>query len=415
MDHLYSPIEAKYFELEKTFGAQNYHPLPVVLKRGLGPFLWDLNDKKYYDFLSAYSSVNQGHCHPEILKSLFNQASKLTLTSRAFYNDSLGKFEEFICTLFKYEKVLPMNSGVEAAESAVKLARKWGYEKKRVKKNNAKIIFPKNNFWGRSIAAISSSTNPVAYNNFGPLLHGFETVPYDNLDFLEAKLKNPDCVAFMLEPIQGEAGVVVPSDGYLSNVKYLCKKYNVLFIADEIQTGLGRTGKMLATDYEDAKPDILVLGKALSGGIMPISAVLANNEVMLCLRPGEHGSTFGGNPLSAKIAKKSLEVIINEKLAENAFELGEIFRKNLNDYISKSSIVKLIRGKGLLNGMVIKDNGMENSAWEICIDLMKNGILAKPTNKNVIRFAPPLVINKTQITKATTIIKSTLVKFENKY
>ena len=414
MNHLYSSIEAKYFELEKTFGAHNYNPLPVVLKRGLGPFLWDLNDKKYFDFLSAYSSLNQGHCHPEILKVLFNQASKLTLTSRAFHNNTLGEFEEFICNLFGYDKVLPMNSGVEAAESAVKLARKWGYKKKGVKKNNAKIVFPKNNFWGRSIAAISSSTNPIAYKNFGPLLSGFEIVPYDNLNLLEAKLKNPECVGFMLEPIQGEAGIIVPSDGYLSNVKYLCNKYNVLFIADEIQTGLGRTGKILATDYENAKPDILVLGKALSGGIMPISAVLASNEIMLCLQPGEHGSTFGGNPLSAKIAKKSLEVIIDEKLAENAFELGELFRSSLNDYISKSSTVKLIRGKGLLNGMVINDNSQESLAWEICIDLMKNGILAKPTNKNVIRFAPPLVINKTQIKKAIAIIKSTLVKFENK-
>ena len=414
MDHLYSPIEAKYFELEKNFGAHNYQSLPVVLKKGLGPFLWDLNDKKYFDFLSAYSSVNQGHCHPEILKALFNQASKLTLTSRAFYNNTLGEFEEFVCNLFNYDKVLPMNSGVEAAESAIKLARKWGYEKKKVKKNNAKIIFPKNNFWGRSIAAISSSTNPVAYNNFGPLLNGFETVPYNNLNVLELKLKNPNCVAFMLEPIQGEAGVVVPCEGYLSNVKYLCNKYNVLFIADEIQTGLGRTGKILATDYEDAKPDILVLGKALSGGMMPISAVLSNDEVMLCVKPWEHGSTFGGNPLSAKVAKKSLEVIINEKLAKNAFELGDIFRKKLNDYISGSNIVKLIRGKGLLNGMVINNNRMGNLAWEICIDLMKNGILAKPTKKNVIRFAPPLVINKTQIKEAITIIKSTLVKFEDK-
>ena len=414
MDHFHSSIEAKYFELEKNFGAHNYQSLPVVLKKGLGPFLWDLNDKKYFDFLSAYSSVNQGHCHPEILKALFNQASKLTLTSRAFYNNTLGEFEEFVCNLFNYDKVLPMNSGVEAAESAIKLARKWGYEKKKVKKNNAKIIFTKNNFWGRSIAAISSSTNPVAYNNFGPLLNGFETVPYNNLNVLELKLKNPNCVAFMLEPIQGEAGVVVPCEGYLSNVKYLCNKYNVLFIADEIQTGLGRTGKILATDYEDAKPDILVLGKALSGGMMPISAVLSNDEVMLCLKPGEHGSTFGGNPLSAKVAKKSLEVIINEKLAKNAFELGDIFRKKLNDYISGSNIVKLIRGKGLLNGMVINNNRMGNLAWEICIDLMKNGILAKPTKKNVIRFAPPLVINKTQIKEAITIIKSTLVKFEDK-
>ena len=414
MDHFHSSIEAKYFELEKNFGAHNYQSLPVVLKKGLGPFLWDLNDKKYFDFLSAYSSVNQGHCHPEILKALFNQASNLTLTSRAFYNNTLGEFEEFVCNLFNYDKVLPMNSGVEAAESAIKLARKWGYEKKKVKKNNAKIIFPKNNFWGRSIAAISSSTNPVAYNNFGPLLNGFETVPYNNLNVLELKLKNPNCVAFMLEPIQGEAGVVVPCEGYLSNVKYLCNKYNVLFIADEIQTGLGRTGKILATDYEDAKPDILVLGKALSGGMMPISAVLSNDEVMLCLKPGEHGSTFGGNPLSAKVAKKSLEVIINEKLAKNAFELGDIFRKKLNDYISGSNIVKLIRGKGLLNGMVINNNRMGNLAWEICIDLMKNGILAKPTKKNVIRFAPPLVINKTQIKEAITIIKSTLVKFEDK-
>ena len=414
MDHFHSSIEAKYFELEKNFGAHNYQSLPVVLKKGLGPFLRDLNDKKYFDFLSAYSSGNQGHCHPEILKALFNQASKLTLTSRAFYNNTLGEFEEFVCNLFNYDKVLPMNSGVEAAESAIKLARKWGYEKKKVKKNNAKIIFPKNNFWGRSIAAISSSTNPVAYNNFGPLLNGFETVPYNNLNVLELKLKNPNCVAFMLEPIQGEAGVVVPCEGYLSNVKYLCNKYNVLFIADEIQTGLGRTGKILATDYEDAKPDILVLGKALSGGMMPISAVLSNDEVMLCLKPGEHGSTFGGNPLSAKVAKKSLEVIINEKLAKNAFELGDIFRKKLNDYISGSNIVKLIRGKGLLNGMVINNNRMGNLAWEICIDLMKNGILAKPTKKNVIRFAPPLVINKTQIKEAITIIKSTFVKFEDK-
>ena len=415
MNLLNKSVEGKYFELEETFGAHNYSPLPVVLKKGLGPFLWDLNDKKYFDFLSAYSSLNQGHCHPEILNVLFNQASKLTLTSRAFYNNTLGEFEEYICSLFEYDKVLPMNSGVEAAESAVKLARKWGYEKKGVKINSAKIIFPKNNFWGRSIAAISTSTNPVAYNNFGPLLSGFEIIPYDNLNFLEEKLKNPDCVAFMLEPIQGEAGIIVPSDGYLSNVKYLCQKYNVLLIADEIQTGLGRTGRMLATDYEDAKPDILVLGKALSGGIMPISAVLASNEIMLCLQPGEHGSTFGGNQLSAKVAKKSLEVIIDEKLSENAFELGRLFRKSLDDYISNSASVKLIRGKGLLNGIVIDDDSNENKAWQICIDLMKNGVLAKPTNRNVIRFAPPLVINKTEIKQAIAIIKSTLIKFDNKY
>ena len=401
-------LNSYHIELEAKYGAHNYKPLPVVLKKGLGVFLWDVDGKKYYDFLSAYSAVNQGHCHPKIIKALQDQSLKLTLTSRAFYNDVLGGFEKFLTDLFGYNKCLPMNSGVEAGETAVKLARKWGYEKKGIEMNSAKIIFPEGNFWGRTLAAISSSTDPSSYNGFGPFMPGYDIIPYNDLVVLEKKLSDPNCAAFMFEPIQGEAGVIVPDNGYLREVRRLCSKYNVLMVADEIQTGIGRTGKMLATDYEDARPDILVLGKALSGGVLPVSAVLCDDPIMLCIKPGEHGSTFGGNPLSAAVATEALKVILDEGLIENAYNLGKIFRDKLQKFTKNSDLVKLVRGKGLLNAIVINDTPKSDTAWNICLKLRDNGLLAKPTHGNIIRFAPPLVITEKQLNECISIITDTL-------
>ena len=398
-------------ELEKNYGAHNYHPLPVVLEKGIGVHVWDCEGKKYFDFLSAYSAVNQGHCHPKIIEALINQSSKLTLTSRAFFNDQLGPYEEFICNLFKYDKVLPMNTGVEGGETANKLARKWGYLKKNIPENKARILFVKGNFWGRTLAAISSSDDPLSYEGFGPFMPGYDIIPYNDLSALEDELKDPNVAAFMVEPIQGEAGVVVPDDGYLEGVRNLCNKYNVLFIADEVQTGIGRTGKLLATDYENAKPDILILGKALSGGVFPVSAVLANNDVMMCIKPGEHGSTFGGNPLACVVAKTALEVVIEEKLSENAMELGIHFRNQINRYIKNSSIVKLVRGKGLLNAIVINDIETSKTAWNLCLEMKNNGLLAKPTHGNIIRFAPPLTINKNQLDNCIEIIINSIKNY----
>ena len=405
-------LNSYHIELEAKYGAHNYKPLPVVLKKGLGVFLWDVEGKKYYDFLSAYSAVNQGHCHPKIISALHDQSSNLTLTSRAFYNDVLGGFEKFLTDLFGYNKCLPMNSGVEAGETAVKLSRKWGYEKKGIEKNSAKIIFPEGNFWGRTLAAISSSTDPSSYNGFGPFMPGYDIIPYNDLVVLEKKLSDPNCAAFMFEPIQGEAGVIVPDNGYLREVRRLCSKYNVLMVADEIQTGIGRTGKMLATDYEDARPDILVLGKALSGGVLPVSAVLCDDPIMLCIKPGEHGSTFGGNPLSAAVATEALKVILDEGLIENAYNLGNIFRDELQKFTKNSDLVKLVRGKGLLNAIVINDTPKSDTAWNICIKLRDNGLLAKPTHGNIIRFAPPLVITEEQLNECILIITDTLRSFE---
>ena len=405
--------ENLYIEKESKYGAHNYHPLPVVLSRGEGVYVWDVNDKKYYDFLSAYSAVNQGHCHPKIIKALNDQASKLTLTSRAFHNDILADYEEYITKLFGYDKVLPMNTGVEGGETANKLARKWGYLKKGIEEDKARIIFAKGNFWGRTLAAISSSDDPSSYKGFGPYMPGYSLIPYNDLEALENELKDKNVAAFMVEPIQGEAGVVVPDEGYLSGVRELCTKYNVLFIADEVQTGIARTGKMLATDYENARPDILILGKALSGGVLPISAVLADDEIMLCIKPGEHGSTFGGNPLACTVARAALEVIVEEDLSSNAFELGKIFRNELNDRLSDSNIVKLVRGRGLLNAIVINDTPESETAWNICLALRDNGLLAKPTHGNIIRFAPPLVINKEELMICIDIIVSTILTFNN--
>ena len=403
--------ENLYIEKESKYGAHNYHPLPVVLSRGEGVYVWDVNDKKYYDFLSAYSAVNQGHCHPKIIKALNDQASKLTLTSRAFHNDILADYEEYITKLFGYDKVLPMNTGVEGGETANKLARKWGYLKKGIEEDKARIIFAKGNFWGRTLAAISSSDDPSSYKGFGPYMPGYSLIPYNDLEALENELNDKNVAAFMVEPIQGEAGVVVPDEGYLSGVRELCTKYNVLFIADEVQTGIARTGKMLATDYENARPDILILGKALSGGVLPISAVLADDEIMLCIKPGEHGSTFGGNPLACTVARAALEVVVEEDLSSNAFEMGKIFRNELNDRLSDSNIVKLVRGRGLLNAIVINDTPVSETAWNICLALRDNGLLAKPTHGNIIRFAPPLVINKQELMICIDIVVSTILKF----
>ncbi|MBK87120.1 MAG: ornithine--oxo-acid transaminase [Flavobacteriaceae bacterium] len=399
-------------DLEHLHGAHNYHPLPVVLSRGEGVYVWDIEGEKYYDFLSAYSAVNQGHCHPKIIEALDAQARLLTLTSRAFHNNVLGSYEAYITGLFGYDKVLPMNTGVEGGETANKLARKWGYLKKGIEKDKARIIFANGNFWGRTLAAISSSDDPLSYSGFGPFMPGYDLIPYNDLKALENKFKDPNVCAFMVEPIQGEAGVVVPDDGYMSGVRALCDKYNVLFIADEVQTGIGRTGKMLATDYEKARPDILVLGKALSGGVFPVSAVLADDEVMMCIGPGEHGSTFGGNPLACAVAHAALEVIIDENLTEKAFYLGILFRDRLNSYIHNSSIVKLVRGKGLLNAIVINDSEDSDTAWDICLKLKDNGLLAKPTHGNIIRFAPPLVMTESQLLDCVDIIIRTLKTFE---
>ena len=398
--------------LEDTYGAHNYHPLPVVLDRGEGVHVWDIEGKQYYDFLSAYSAVNQGHCHPRIIRALTEQAKTLTLTSRAFYNSSLGPYEKFITNLFGYDKVLPMNTGVEGGETSNKLARKWGYMKKGIPENQARIIFANGNFWGRTLAAISSSDDPLSYSGFGPYMPGYSLIPYNDLEALEAELTDPNVCAFMVEPIQGEAGVVVPDQGYLAGVRRLCTKHNVLFIADEVQTGIGRTGKLLATDYEDARPDILVLGKALSGGVFPVSAVLADDEVMLCIGPGEHGSTFGGNPLACHVAKAALEVIVEENLVDNALHLGDRFRAAMRDLIAESDLLTLVRGKGLLNAVVINDTPNSSTAWDLCVALKENGLLAKPTHGNIIRFAPPLVLTREQLDECIAIIRKTVLDFK---
>ena len=399
-------------DLEYKYGAHNYHPLPVVLKKGEGVFLWDVEGKKYYDFLSAYSAVNQGHCHPKIISALVNQSNKLTLTSRAFHNNILGQYEKFITEFFGYDKVLPMNTGVEGGETAVKLARKWGYEVKKVANDSAKIIFVEGNFWGRTLGAISSSTDPTSTNGFGPFMPGYEIIPYNDIESLKDSLKDPNVVAFMVEPIQGEAGVVVPDDDYLKKAYDLCKESNVLFIADEVQTGIGRTGKMLCCEHHGFKPDILILGKALSGGVFPVSAILASDEVMLTIKPGEHGSTFGGNPVACEVAMAALNVIRDEKLAENAAKMGVIFREKLQSYIDGSKIVEKIRGKGLLNAIIINDEENSDIAWNICLKMAQNGLLAKPTHGNIIRFAPPLIINDEQLNNCIDIIISSLKDFE---
>jgi len=398
--------------LEDKYGAHNYHPLPVVLCRGEGIYVWDVEGKKYFDFLSAYSAVNQGHCHPKIIQALEEQSKKLTLTSRAFYNDTLGDYEKYITNYFGYDKVLPMNTGVEGGETANKLARKWGYEKKGIEENKAKIIFANGNFWGRTLAAISTSDDPLSYKGFGPYMPGYDLIPYNDLGALEEKFQDKNVCAFMVEPIQGEAGVVVPDEGYLSGIRTLCDKYNVLFIADEVQTGIARTGKMLATDYEAARPDILILGKALSGGVLPVSAVLADDEIMMCIRPGEHGSTYGGNPLSCAVAKAALDVIKDENLEDNAMKMGNLFRNNLEKLKEKSNLINLIRGKGLLNAMVINDDEESSTAWNICLKMRDNGLIAKPTHGNIIRFAPPLVINKDQVEESCDIIEKSIAEFE---
>ncbi len=397
-----------YISLENKYGAHNYHPLPVVLERGEGVFVWDVEGRKYFDFLSAYSAVNQGHCHPKIINSLNIQSRKLTLTSRAFYNNVLGEYEKYISNYFGFDRVLPMNTGVEGGETANKLARKWGYLKKNIKKNEARIIFAKGNFWGRTLAAISSSDDPLSYEGFGPYMPGYDLVPYNDLNALENELKDPNVCAFMVEPIQGEAGVVVPDHGYLKGVREICDKYNVLFIADEVQTGIGRTGKLLACDHENVKPDILILGKALSGGVFPVSAVLANDDVMLCIKPGEHGSTFGGNPLACKVAIAALEVIKEENLSDNAERLGNIFRKELKNI--NSEMITIVRGKGLLNAVVIKAKDGKD-AWDVCLSLRDNGLLAKPTHGDIIRFAPPLTINEDQLMESIKIIRKTILSF----
>ena len=398
-------------DLENKYGAHNYHPLPVVLSKGEGIYVWDLEGKKYFDYLSAYSAVNQGHCHPKIISCLSDQAKKLTLTSRAFYNDTLGEYEKFITEYFKYDKVLPMNTGVEGGETANKIARKWGYEVKGIEENKAKIIFVNGNFCGRTLAAISTSDDPLSYKGFGPYMPGYETIPYNDLDALEESFQDKNVCAFMVEPIQGEAGAEVQDEGYLSGIRTLCDKYNVLFIADEVQTGIGRTGKMLATDYEDARPDILILGKALSGGVLPVSAVLADDEIMMCIRPGEHGSTFGGNPLACVVAKSALEVVKEENLVENAFLRGHQFRDRLKNLGEESELVKKVRGKGLLNAIVIDDDEDSSTAWDICMKMKDNGLIAKPTHGNIIRFAPPLVISETEVDESCEIIEQSIKEF----
>ncbi|HMQ59393.1 MAG TPA: ornithine--oxo-acid transaminase [Flavilitoribacter sp.] len=400
-------------ELEDKYGAHNYHPIPVVLAKGKGVFLWDVEGKKYYDFLSAYSAVNQGHCHPRILNALVEQAQKLTLTSRAFHNDVLGRFEEYITDLFGYGRVLPMNTGVEGGETAVKLCRKWAYQVKGVPANRAKIIFVTGNFWGRTLSAISTSTEPASVRNFGPYMPGFVVIPYNDLGALERALEDPDVAGFMVEPIQGEAGVVVPDPGYLAGAYALCKDRNVLFIADEVQTGIARTGKRLCCDHHGFKPDILILGKALSGGVLPVSAVLADDEIMLTLKPGEHGSTYGGNPLACAVAMEALQVVEDENLADNAARLGELFRRKMHEtLVVKTPLVRLVRGKGLLNAIVIDEEETGQTAWNICLKMAEKGLLAKPTHGNIIRFAPPLVITDEQLLECCDIIANTVLEFE---
>lgn len=406
-------LSQKAIDLENKYGAHNYHPLPVVLNRGEGVYVWDVEGRRYYDFLSAYSAVNQGHCHPRIVNAMKEQAETLTLTSRAFYNDMLGKYEKFATQYFNFDKLLPMNTGAEAVETAVKLCRKWAYEKKGIAENKAEIIVCTNNFHGRTTTIISFSNDPVARKNFGPYTSGFIKVEYDNLSALEDALEsNPNVAGFLVEPIQGEAGVYVPAEGYLRKAKALCEKHNVLFIADEVQTGIARTGKLLAVDHEDVHPDILILGKALSGGVYPVSAVLANDDIMDVIKPGSHGSTFGGNPVAAAVAMAALEVVKDEALAENADRLGRLFRSELNKYIETSSICSLVRGKGLLNAIVINDSEEGDTAWNMCLKLRDNGLLAKPTHGNIIRFAPPLVMNEEQLMDCVKIITTTLKDFE---
>jgi len=401
-----------YIKLEEKYGAHNYHPIDVVIDKGKGVWVWDVEGKKYLDFLSAYSAVNQGHCHPNIIKALTEQAQKLTLTSRAFYNSVLGEYEKYITEYFGYDKVLPMNTGVEGDETAFKLARKWAYSVKGIPENKAKIIFCEGNFHGRTMMAVSASNDPDCRDGYGPYLPGIELIPFNNIQALEKALQDPNAAAFLVEPIQGEAGVVVPAKGYLRKAYELCKSKNVLLVADEVQTGLCRTGKMLASDHENVKPDVLILGKALSGGVMPISAVLANDDIMLAIKPGQHGSTFGGNPLAAKVAIAALQVLKDEKLAENADELGNYFRAEIQKLVGDLEIISLVRGKGLLNAIVIKPTSTGKTAWDVCVELKNNGLLAKPTHGDIIRFAPPLVINKEEIDWAIDIIRKVLMKFE---
>lgn len=405
---------SQYFiDLEDKFGAHNYHPLPVVLDKGEGVFVWDVEGKKYYDFLSAYSAVNQGHSHPKIVNALVEQAQKLALTSRAFYNSKLGEYEQKITTLFGFDKVLPMNSGAEAVETAVKLARKWSYEVKGISENAAKIIVCENNFHGRTTTIVSFSNDPDANQNYGPFTPGFIKIPYNDIAALEDVLNREagNIAAFLVEPIQGEAGVYVPNDGFLKNASELCKKHNVLFIADEVQTGIARTGKLIACHHEDIQPDILILGKALSGGMYPVSAVLANNEIMNVIKPGQHGSTFGGNPIACAVAVAALDVVEEEKLSERAEELGKLFRAEIEKIIEKSNLITKVRGKGLLNAILINDTPDSSTAWNLCLKLKENGLLAKPTHGNIIRLAPPLVITKEQLLDCVRIIEKTILEF----
>ncbi len=399
-------------QLEDKYGAHNYHPLPVVLSKGEGVYVWDVEGKKYYDFLSAYSAVNQGHCHPKIVKALVDQAQVLTLTSRAFYNDVLGEYEKFITSYFGFDKVLPMNTGAEAVETAIKLARKWGYEKKGVAENQAQIIVCEQNFHGRTTTIVSFSSDPDANTNFGPFTPGFIRVPYNDTNALAEALKQPNVIGFLVEPIQGEAGVYVPDAGYLAKAKELCSEVNVLFIADEVQTGIARTGKLLAVDHENVKPDILILGKAVSGGVYPVSAVLANDDVMMVIKPGQHGSTFGGNPIAARVAIAALEVVRDEKLAENAEHLGELFRSKMNELIAKTDLILKVRGKGLLNAILINDTEDSKTAWNLCVAMKDNGLLAKPTHGNIIRFAPPLVMTEAQLLECVAIIEKTFLEYQ---
>ena len=405
LTHTLSEATQHYLQLEEQYGAHNYHPLPVVLERGKGVFLWDVEGKRYYDFLSGYSAVNQGHCHPRIIDALIKQSQKLTLTSRAFHNNLLGEYEEYITSYFGYDKVLPMNTGVEGGETAIKLARRWAYDRKGVADNEARIVFAEGNFWGRTLAAISSSTDPSSYKGYGPFMTGFDIIPYNNIPALEKALQDKNVAAFMVEPIQGEAGVVVPDEGYLKRVRELCTEYNVLFIADEIQTGLARTGKMLACDHEDVRPDILILGKALSGGTLPVSAVLADDEVMLTIKPGEHGSTYGGNPLACAVAMEALQVLQDENMAGNSETMGVLLRDELGKL--QSPFIKTIRGKGLLNAIVIEHQNKEASL-DLCLALKDNGLLAKPTHGDKIRFAPPLLITKEQVEECVGIIDKSM-------
>lgn len=398
-------------ELEEKYGAHNYHPLPVVLAKGEGVFLWDVEGKRYFDFLSAYSAVNQGHCHPRIIQALINQAKELTLTSRAFYNDKLGVAEKYVCETFGYQKALFMNSGAEANETAIKLARKWGYTKKGIPANQAVIVAVKKNFHGRTTTIISASTDPSSQNGFGPFMPGFEIVDYDNVAALEKALGNPNVCGLWIEPIQGEAGVYMPAEGYLKTAETLCREHNVLLMMDEVQTGIARTGKMLASDYEDVRPDLLILGKALSGGVLPVSLVLADDEVMLVIKPGEHGSTFGGNPLASAVVMEALQVIKDEKLAEAAYKLGIIFRERMKNLISKTHLIKLVRGKGLLNAIIVNDTPDSETAWNLCVKFAEHGLLAKPTHGNIIRFAPPLVITEEQLHECCDIIDKVVIGF----